>query len=78
MSNTTRPDVTEDGRVVINSHVNIPLPSSGDDLFFTESGWVVIRFTEQQVHTQEPECIAYIKDVLNSINTYILFKAILF
>lgn len=40
------------------------------DLFFTESGWVVIRFTERQVHKQEEECIAYIKDVLNSIYTY--------
>lgn len=40
------------------------------DLFFTESGWVVIRFTEQQVHLQEQECIAYIKDVLSSIRTY--------
>lgn len=40
------------------------------DLFFTESGWVVIRFTERQVHLQERECIAYIKDVLNSIYTY--------
>ena len=40
------------------------------DLFFTESGWVVIRFTERQVHHQESECIAYIKDVLNSIRTY--------
>lgn len=40
------------------------------DLFFTESGWVVIRFTERQVHTQEAQCIAYIKDVLNSIYNY--------
>jgi hypothetical protein len=40
------------------------------DLFFTESGWVVIRFTERQVHLQEKECIAYIKDVLNSIYSY--------
>ncbi|VXD19762.1 hypothetical protein [Marinoscillum sp. 108] len=40
------------------------------DLFFTESGWVVIRFTEYQVHLQEKQCIAYIKDVLNSIYTY--------
>ena len=40
------------------------------DLFFTESGWVVIRFTERQVHLQEQECIAYIKDVLSSIRTY--------
>jgi hypothetical protein len=40
------------------------------DLFFIESGWVVIRFTERQVHTQEKDCIAYIKDVLNSIYHY--------
>jgi hypothetical protein len=40
------------------------------DLFFTESGWIVIRFTERQVHLQEKQCIAYIKDVLNSIYNY--------
>ena len=37
------------------------------DLFFTESGWVVIRFTERQVHKQPKECIDYIKNVINSI-----------
>jgi hypothetical protein len=37
------------------------------DLFFTESGWVVIRFTEKQVHCQAYECIYYIKNVLHSI-----------
>lgn len=37
------------------------------DLFFTESGWVVIRFTEKQVHCQTNECIDYIKNVLDSI-----------
>jgi len=37
------------------------------DLFFTESGWVVIRFTEKQVHKQPNECIDYIKNVINSI-----------
>ena len=40
------------------------------DLFFTESGWVVIRFTERQVHLLQEECLAYIQDVLNSIYTY--------
>ena len=40
------------------------------DLFFIESGWIVIRFTERQVHLQEKECIAFIKDVLNSIYAY--------
>lgn len=38
------------------------------DLFFTESGWIVIRFTEKQVHCQINECIDYIKNILNSIN----------
>lgn len=38
------------------------------DLFFTESGWVVIRFTEKQVHKQPNECIDYIKNVINSIH----------
>ena len=37
------------------------------DLFFTESGWVVIRFTEKQVHCQTNECIVHIKNILNSI-----------
>lgn len=37
------------------------------DLFFTESGWVVIRFTEKQVHCQANECIDYIQNVVNSI-----------
>ena len=27
------------------------------DLFFTESGWVVIRFTERQVHLHVPNCL---------------------
>jgi hypothetical protein len=37
------------------------------DLFFNESGWIVIRFTEKQVHCQANECIEHIKNVLNSI-----------
>lgn len=39
------------------------------DLFFTESGWVVIRFTEKQVHKQPIECIDYLKNVINSIHS---------
>jgi hypothetical protein len=42
------------------------------DLFFTESGWVVIRFTEKQIHQQEQACVAFISDVLNSIRSYSL------
>ena len=37
------------------------------DLFFTESGWIVIRFTEKQVHKQSKECIDHIQNVINSI-----------
>lgn len=37
------------------------------DLFFIESGWVVIRFTEKQVHCQAYECIDYVRNVLNSL-----------
>jgi hypothetical protein len=38
------------------------------DLFFLESGWIVMRFTEKQVHCQALECIDYINNVLNSLN----------
>lgn len=37
------------------------------DLFFTESGWIVIRFTEKQVHCEASECIDYIKNLLHSL-----------
>jgi hypothetical protein len=37
------------------------------DLFFTESGWIIIRFTEKQVHEKAYQCIDFIKDVLNTI-----------
>ncbi len=37
------------------------------DLFFTESGWIVIRFTEKQVHCESYACIDYIKNVLHSL-----------
>ena len=37
------------------------------DLFFTESGWIVIRFTEKQIHLEYNECIDYIYNVVNSL-----------
>jgi hypothetical protein len=37
------------------------------DLFFNESGWIVIRFTEKQVHCQAYQCINYVRNVLNSL-----------
>ena len=39
MSNTTREDEHGDGRIIINSYINIgPIPSSGNDLFFNDEG----------------------------------------
>jgi hypothetical protein len=37
------------------------------DLFFTEGGWIVIRFTEKQVHREAYDCIGYINNVLQSL-----------
>lgn len=37
------------------------------DQFFNDSGWIVIRFTEKQVHLQADGCIDYIENVLHSI-----------
>ncbi len=37
------------------------------DLFFTESGWVVVRFTEKQVHCQPDECVTYIRNLLSAV-----------
>ena len=37
------------------------------DLFFTESGWSVIRFSEKQIHEQPEQCLLYIEEVLESI-----------
>ncbi len=47
------------------------------DLFFTESGWIVIRFTEKQVHCQAYECIEHIKNVLHSVYNRSFTKDIL-
>ncbi len=38
------------------------------DIYFIERGWVVIRFTEYQVHQQENECLAFIAKYLKAIN----------
>ena len=67
----------------INLHIDVEIDESYDgyyrfptheqgkddrrDLFFTECGWMVIRFTERQVHQQANECLNYIRQVLNSI-----------
>jgi hypothetical protein len=38
------------------------------DQFFTNRGWIVIRFAEIQVHLQPTQCCAYIAKVISSIN----------
>jgi hypothetical protein len=57
------------------------LKSDGDakqdetrDLFFTESGWIVIKFTERQVHCETVKCINHIRNVLDSLYKLELFN----
>src|SRR5690606_28222357 len=38
------------------------------DMYFTDRGWLVIRFSEYQVHTQELECLRFIADVIKLVN----------
>ncbi|MDR2118316.1 MAG: SPOR domain-containing protein [Tannerellaceae bacterium] len=49
-----------------------PIHCEGDDTvrntYFTDRGWIVLRFTERQVHTQELECLKQIALVLKSID----------
>jgi len=37
------------------------------DLYFAERGWIVIRFTEYQVHTNENACLKFIADLLETL-----------
>lgn len=37
------------------------------DLFFKESGWVVIRFTEKQVHLSQELCLNTIRNILDAL-----------
>jgi len=41
------------------------------DIFFRDRGWIVIRFSEEQVHKKELSCIKYIFKVVQSIYTNI-------
>lgn len=38
------------------------------DTYFVDRGWMVIRFSEYQVHTQELSCIKYVAQILNKIS----------
>lgn len=49
-----------------------PTHCIGDDVnrdnYFKDRGWIVIRFSEYQVHTQEKECLKYIAEIISTIN----------
>ena len=37
------------------------------DTYFTERGWIVVRFSEYQVHTYPDQCIKYLYSLINQI-----------
>lgn len=39
------------------------------NLFFVESGWIVVRFTEKQIHTNVQGCIETLRSIIDSIKT---------
>ncbi|WP_181308765.1 PD-(D/E)XK nuclease family protein [Rufibacter sp. XAAS-G3-1] len=49
-----------------------PTHCKGDDLmrdiYFVDRGWIVIRFSELQVHSSEKECIKFIAEMIQSVN----------
>lgn len=38
------------------------------DIYFTDRGWLVIRFSEYQIHTTEGKCLRFIAEVIKSVN----------
>jgi very-short-patch-repair endonuclease len=36
------------------------------DIYFADRGWIVIRFSEYQVHLQEKDCLRYIAEIIKS------------
>ncbi len=59
-------DEPYDGYSRIPTHV-MDGQDSIRDKYFVESGWVVIRFTEHQIHTNPNGCIQLVRHVVNSI-----------
>lgn len=47
-----------------------PTHCKGDDvnrdIYFVDRGWIVIRFSEYQVHTQENDCLRFIAETIKS------------
>lgn len=50
-----------------------PTHCKGDDLmrdsYFVDRGWIVIRFSEYQVHTQELECLKLIAQIIKKVDS---------
>lgn len=50
-----------------------PTHCKGDDtmrdIYFVDRGWIVIRFSEYQVHMYEKECLRFISDVIKAVST---------
>ena len=36
------------------------------DIYFIDRGWIVIRFSEYQVHMQEKDCLQYVAEIIKS------------
>ena len=50
-----------------------PTHCTGEDVnrdnYFRDRGWIVIRFSEYQIHTKEKECLKFIATIINSIDS---------
>lgn len=50
-----------------------PTHCKGDDtmrdIYFVDRGWIVIRFSEYQVHMFEKECLRFISDVIKGVSS---------
>ena len=44
------------------------------DTYFVDRGWLVVRFSELQVHTQELECLKYLAYIIRSIDSNYTFS----
>jgi len=44
------------------------------DTYFVDRGWIVIRFSEYQVHTQKIECLKFIAYVIRTIDSQYVFS----
>ena len=45
------------------------------DTYFVDRGWIVIRFSEYQVHTQKIECLKFIAYVIQTIDSQYIFSS---